>query len=542
MKKILIINGNPDKKEHTIQFGALTGLEAMTEGPLGKKRKGASYLISYRYAFTALAQSIGVSVGTVATPFYQDLSFKVNSGDTKLGKFTLFGLWGRSKIEFKHNKIDDKDLFADPTTDSYYRSDIGMAGVKHFIRLSNKSFINTVLGGSLSDYKFSLDTLDAAKNPSLRQENIVSQIRYSINTSFNSKINSRLFVKIGLIEELFNFKLQFRRRFRTPDFKQIWDFDDYTSLIQGYAHAKYNINEKLTLNLGLHSQYLTLSGTSSLEPRVGFKYQVTNKSTFSIGYGLHSQTQPLDAYFVRSVNPNGSIDESNRNLDFTRSQHYVIGYDLLPAKDWRVKTEVYYQYLTRVPSTINPSSFSMLNTGSTFNPNDEGYLQNTGTGENYGAELTVEKFFTKGYYGLMTGSIYSSTYKGSDGVKHNTAFNGKYVYNILIGKEFKIGAEKRKAFSIDFKMTQAGGRYFTPVDLLKSNQIKDEVLMGDDKAFSDRNPDFFRSDLKMGYTIKVKPKKWLNLFSLIFKILPITKTYLPKDIMYYVVRSILHIK
>lgn len=500
-------NGNSDKREHTIQFGALTGLEAMTEGPINKA-KGSSYVIAYRYSFTGLAQAMGLSVGTAATPFYQDLSFKLNGSYTKIGRFTLFGLGGKSKIDFKHNKIDSTDLFADPTKDSYFTSDIGLVGLKHFIRVGEKSYVNTVIGGTYAGSNYNLDTVskyDAATGRVV--ENKVSQIHYSINTSFNSKISSRLFVKIGAIEELINLNLYYRNRQYTPNWQQIWDYNDYTSLVQGYAHAKYNFNQKLTLNIGAHTQYLTLNGSFSLEPRVGLKYQVGPKSTLSAGYGMHSQMQPTDVYFYRSTNTDGSYDQSNKNLDFTRSQHFVIGYEVLPFKDWRVKTEVYYQVLSNVPVTQTPSSFSMLNTGASFNPTEQGYLKNSGSGENYGAELTIEKFFTRGYYGMFTGSIYQSTYKGSDNIKHNTAFNGKFVYNVLLGKEFKLGKEKRHSLTIDVKMTQAGGRYYTPVDLQASQAAKEEELKDDSYAFSQRNPDFFRLDVKTGITVNSKTRK-----------------------------------
>jgi hypothetical protein len=500
-------NGNSDKREHTIQFGALTGLEAMTEGPINKA-KGSSYVFAYRYSFTGLAQSLGLSVGTTATPFYQDLSFKINGGYTKFGRFTLFGLGGKSKIDFKHDKIDSTDLFADPTRDSHFTSDIGLVGLKHFIRVGEKSYVNTIIGGTYASSYFNQDTISKSDASATRiTENKVTQIHYSINTSFNSKISSKLFVKIGAIEELINLNLFYKNREFTPNWLQIWDYNDYTSLIQGYAHAKYNFNNKLTLNLGLHSQYLTLNKSYSIEPRVGLKYQVNQKNSFSVGYGMHSQMQPTDVYFYRSQNTDGTYDQSNKNLDFTRSQHFVIGYDVLPFKDWRLKTELYYQFLSNVPVTQTPSSFSMLNTGSSFNPNEQGYLKNTGTGENYGAELTIEKFFSKGYYGLITGTIYNSTYKGSDKVTHNTAFNGKYVYNILLGKEFKIGKAKRNTITIDVKMTQAGGRYYTPVDLTASQAIKQEVLKGDEYAFTQRNSDFFRLDVKTGFTLNSKKRK-----------------------------------
>lgn len=500
-------NGNSDKREHTLQFGALTGLEAMTEGPINKA-KGSSYVIAYRYSFTGFAQSLGLSVGTTATPFYQDVSFKINSGYSKFGRFTIFGLGGKSKIDFSHKKTDSTDLFADPTKDTYFTSDIGLVGLKHFIRVGQKSYFNTIIGGTYAASNYNLDTINKSNDAATRvTENKVSQVRYSINTSFNSKISSKLFVKIGAIEEIINLNLFYRTKEFTPNWEQIWDYNDYTSLIQGYAHAKYNFNNKLTLNLGAHSQYLTLNGAFSIEPRAGLKYQVNQKNTLSLGYGMHSQMQPTDVYFYRSIKSDGTYDQSNKNLDFTRSQHFVLGYDVLPFKDWRVKTEIYYQMIYNAPVTETPSSFSMLNAGSSFNPNEKGYLINTGTGENYGAELTIEKFFTKGYYGLITGSIYESTYKGSDKVKHNTAFNGKYVYNILIGKEFKLGKAKRNTFTIDAKMTQAGGRYYTPVDLSASQIAKQEVLKGDDYAFSQRNSDFFRFDLKMGITINSKKSK-----------------------------------
>lgn len=500
-------NGNTDKREHTFQFGMLTGIEAMTEGPINKE-KGSSYVLAYRYSFTGVAQAIGLNIGTVATPFYQDLSFKINSGYGKLGRFTLFGLGAKSSIDFKHNKIDSTDLFADPTKDSYFTSDIALLGLKHFIRVGEKSYFNTVIGTTYSASDYNLDTINKSNETAIRvYENKANQNRYSINTSFNSKINAKLFVKIGAIEELINLKLFSRTRLYSPIWNQFWDYNDYTSLLQGYAHAKYNFNDKLTTNLGIHAQYLTLNGSTSFEPRVGLKYQLNIKNNLSAGYGMHSQMQAADVYFYRAQLPNGEYDQSNKNIGFTKSQHIVFGYEVLPIKDWRIKTEIYYQFLNNVPVTQIASSYSMLNSGASYNPNEQGYLINKGTGENYGVELTVEKFLSKGFYGLLTGTLYETTYKGSDGIKRNTAFNGKYVYNVLVGKEFKIGKEKRNKISLDVKATQAGGRYYTPVDLLASQAIKQEVLKGDSDAFTQRYADFFRLDLKIGMSINAKKRK-----------------------------------
>ena len=500
-------SGNSEKREHTIQFGALTGIEAMTEGPINKSN-GSSYLIAYRYSFTGFAQTLGIPVGTTATPFYQDISFKINSGTSKIGKFTLFGLGGKSKIEFLHNKIDSTDLFADATTDSYFTSDIGVVGLKHFIRVGSKSYFNTIIGATYAASNFDLDTISKTTEISSRTvENKTTRTHYSANTSFNSKINSKLFIKIGAMLELMNMNLFYRNKESNGAWNQIWDYNDYTSLVQAYAHAKYNFTDKLTLNAGVHAQLLTLNNSNSVEPRVGLKYQLNERNTISVGYGMHSQMQPTDVYFYRELKVDGTYDQSNKDLKFTKSQHFVLGYDVLPAKDWRIKVEVYYQMLSNIPVTKTASSFSMLNAGASFNPNEQGYLKNTGTGTNYGTELTIEKFFSRGFYGLITGTFYESKYKGSDNVERNTAFNGKFVYNILLGKEFKVGKEKRNAISFDVKMTQAGGRYYTPVDLTASQAAQQEVLSGDSLAFSKRNSNFFRLDIKMGYTMNSKKRK-----------------------------------
>ena len=506
--------GNTEKREHTFQLGALTGIEAMTEGPINKQ-KGSSYLIAYRYSFVGVAQAVGIPVGTTATPFYQDLSFKINGGNTKLGKFTFFGLGAKSHISFLHNKIDATDLFADPTKDSYFTSDIGIIGLKHFIKLNEKSYFNTIIGATFNGSNYLQDKILKTTPVTAEREveNKTNQLHYLLNTSFNSKINSRLFVKVGVISEVINLILNARQRDSVSAWNQYWDFNDYTMLHQAYAQAKYRFTDKLTLNAGIHAQLLALNNSTSIEPRLGLKYQLGERSAISLGYGMHSQMQPTDAYFYRSRNLDGSYDLSNKNLGFTKSQHFVIGYDILPVKDWRIKTEIYYQLLSNVPVTQMPSSFSMLNTGASFQPNTQGYLKNTGTGTNYGAELTVEKFFSKGYYVLLTGTIYESKYKGSDNVERNTAFNGKFVYNLLGGKDFKIGKEKRNVLSVGIKMTQAGGRYYTPVDLAASQLAHTQILLGDDYTFSQRNPDFFRLDVKTGVTFNSRKNKLSQTFS-----------------------------
>lgn len=506
-------SGNNKKRETTLQAGVITGLELTTEGPFSKK-SDASYLVGYRYSLAGIAQLAGVDIGTTATPSYQDLSFKLNSGTTKLGKFSLFGILASSTIEIGGGS--GNSLYSGGNQVDF-ASKIGMGGINHFKKLNSKSFISSTVGVNYAstdqtgyDYDKMLDS------SYIRETSQVAKTAYFFSTSYNLKINSRLFFKVGLQDELIGLDLFYKTKQNVfaPEV-QIWDYNSSTNLVQGYAHLKYSISNKLTMNAGVHSNYFVLNKSTSVEPRIGLVYNATARSSFNFGYGLHSQLQPMNVYFLQSTDSDGNTLYNNLNLDFTKSHHFVLGYNLQPFADWRIKTEVYYQAIYNVPVTSYSSSYSMLNTGSTFKTDLTDSLINGGSGTNYGVEFTVEKFFSKGYYGLMTASVYQSTYTGSDDVERNTAFKGKYVFNILAGKEWKMGKEKRNRFAIDLKYTNAGGRAYTPIDLTASNLISREVLSSD--AYSDYYENYYRLDLKAGFTLNSPKRKIAQTFSLDFQ-------------------------
>jgi hypothetical protein len=150
----------------------------------------------------------------------------------------------------------------------------------------------------------------------------------------------------------------------------------------------------------------------------------------------------------------------------------------------------------------------MLNQGAGFTlPNGTGYV-NEGTGTNYGAEITFERFLNKGYYFLFTTSIFDSKFKGSDGVERSTAFNGNYIFNLLGGKEFRLGEKFVLAF--DLKTTYAGGRRYTPINIAASKLAAEEILF-EDQLFTKKHTDYFRLDFKT--TLKFNGKKMTQEFS-----------------------------
>lgn len=517
--------GNKDRFEFMGQMGAFTGMEAAIEGPI-RKGKG-SFVVAYRHSFAEIAQAAGLNVGTTATPKYKDLTFNLDFGNTKAGRFSLFGIAGHSNIDFLGADIDTTDLFANPNENAYTVSKFGVIGLKHNLLLNDHSYIRTVLSASHSgnSYKTEDLTMTDENGALLDMLDVLDKGNtYRLSSFYNNKINRRFTLRTGVLLQSQGLDTYVKTRENIPDldgdgrpdlFTQR-EFDGTFEQAEAYAQTQWRLTEKLTLNTGLHGLYFDKTEDLAVEPRVALNWQFAPKSTLNIGYGLHNQTQPLPVFLFRERQPDGSSVETNKNLGFTRSQHFVLGWDYKPAPSWRVKAETYYQLLSDVPVESMSSSFALLNAGADFVFPEKNNLVNEGSGTNLGAELTVEKFFSQGWYSLLTVSVFDSKYKGSDGVERSTAFDGGYVANMLAGKEFKLGNSGRRFLTLDTKVTAAGGRPYTPIDLEASRAAGREVLV-ESQAYSLRLDDYFRWDVKIGMRINSSKRKLSQTFFLDFQ-------------------------
>ncbi len=514
-------NGNTDDYEYTLQAGIFTGLEAMAEGPLGKKK--GSFLVAGRYSLIGL---LGFGAGgTSAVPNYNDLSFNLDFGKGALGRLTLFGILGSSNIDFLGDDIDENDLFAAEDENAFVTSNFGVVGLKHQINMGERSYLRSIVSGSFSGNNFTADRFidkDTPQERTIRYTlNEDSETRLTLSTLFNSKLSNRSTLRIGVLAENFNVVSLLQDRAEQPDLNgdgdpdvfTFRDIDENVLLVQPYVQGQFRLTEDLTFNAGLHAQYSGLNEQLVLEPRASLGYQLSADHKVTLGYGLHQQQLPLPILLLNEE-VDGNLVQTNKTLDFVRSNHFVLGYDVKMAQNWRGKLEVYYQAIDRAGVESFPSSYSTLTEGADFGfSNDRVSLVNEGTGTNQGVELTLERFFNNGYYGLFTSSFFQSKYSGSDGIERNTPFNNEYVVNLLAGKEFKVGRSGRNILFLDTRLTSAGGRYFTPIDLEASRQAGFEVQQ-ENLAFGEQYDPYFRWDLKFGIKLNSKEKKRSHQFYL----------------------------
>lgn len=496
-------NGNTSKHEFLGQIG-FNGFEFGSEGPTGIT-DNSSYIANYRYSTLAVFNSLGIDFGTgTAVPYYQDLNFKINLPTKNTGTFSLFGIGGLSNIDLLGSDADltsDSDLFGNENEDLYSKSKSLAAGLSQTYFLSKTTFYKLALGYTIQEEEVNIDSINIANRKDIvRYVNIFNnENKFLVNFLINSKIDSRNNITAGFDIDFINLDF-FEQQLNRNLWYNIKTGKDNTQLYKSFVNLKHKFDDNLTLNAGLHFINFALNSSNSVEPRAGLSYNFSNIHTISLGYGLHSQIQPLPTYYTQGTDINGSSTFKNKEMDFTKSHHIALGYEIRPSIDFRIKAETYYQHIYNVPVESTPSSFSMLNAGADFGTPDKFDLVNEGKGENYGVELTAEKTYSEDYYALITVSLFESKYQGSDKVWRNSAFNGNYVFNVLGGKEFKLGND---VLSIDLKATFAGGRYYSPVDFAKSALTGREEII-DNQAYSLQYDPYFRTDVKVSYRINTE--------------------------------------
>lgn len=488
--------GNNEKREYAFQAGLL-GVDFSAEGPF-KEGKTGSYLFNYRYSTVAMLKELGLDIVGGAVPVFQDLSFKLNIPTQKYGTFSLFGIGGLSGIEEEGYRT-----LADGTEEvrwkDEFRSNMGVVGLNHRLILNDKNWLKSSLSLAGQQVLYEFNPRDEDGNFFLEEDQNTVNYSAKAQIELTSKLNNRHLIKSGIIYTQNFYDLTYKEYF-TDRQEWVTDLDEQgdAGVWQGFSNWRYRINDKLTLNTGLHAMYFQLNNNYSIEPRLGLKWQLSPKQYISAGFGIHSRREGLAFYLARNTDNEGQFTQPNKNLDYTKARHYVLGYDHMLTDNLHFRLEAYYQDLYDVPVLKDPNSFgSAINFEGSYTNVP---LENNGTANNYGLELTFEKFFSNNWYFLLTSSVYESKYKGADGIERNTRFNSNYVNNFLIGKEFPLGKNRNNRFVISTRAIWSGGRRYTPVDL-EASRAAGYTMRQWDRYLAEKTPDYIRLDAQVSYVM-----------------------------------------
>jgi hypothetical protein len=346
-----------------------------------------------------------------------------------------------------------------------------------------------LVGFNYQNYRTTLDSITTDN-----QNNVLDLTNWFESNSSEGFVNAkytlnyspakRHYLKFGNEARFRNYNFDDERF--TSDYRLLKDGNAYQNI--AFANWNWRITPTLTSNIGVTSQYLDIDGQTTFEPRAALSWSFLPRHQLNVGYGLHRQSLPLLLYYA---------EDTNQSLDFMQSAHYVAGYSYQLNEKSIIKAEAYYKDISNVPVENDPNStWSFLNSGTSFGVVGVEEAVSNGMGKAYGAELSYIRNFADGYYITGTFSYVRQEYKAGDGVWRWGAFDNQIILNLLAGYEWVVSPTYAIEFSARY--TLAGGNPYTPIDL-EASAIEGETERDFSRAFGVRAPDYSRFDIRVDF-------------------------------------------
>ena len=441
-------HGNNQQREYTAQASVI-GLDFAAEGPF-KEGGSASYLVNYRYSFTGILSAMGINFGGEAIKF-QDLSFNISAPETPLGKLTFFGVngWNSNVYRGPGDPAEwqmDKDL-----ADIDYISSIYAYGLTHETGLGKNSSWRNVVVYSSTDTERTQTTI----LPEFADSYLFNEGREKISkTSFASVIRRNWSGKVntegGFRGTLFGWNTLNLDSISSAD----PFFDSYVNarrrndlkglLLQPFISNTWQLSSRAAIDLGINSSWFDLSGEFVLEPRLALEWQSSPATSFDLRSGVYSQVLSPYAYHTgsRLIDPAGAAGQRsdlNDGLKFYKSWATEAGFKTDIVRMVKLGVDAFYQYQYDIPSAYlsvngNDYYYSYMN----YDGEDQLLiLDSGGEGRTYGLSAEAKQQIINGFYVWTGGTLYRSEYKNQNGDYLPSRFDGRYNFNLTLGKEFQ---------------------------------------------------------------------------------------------------------
>ena len=508
------------------KIGASTfAAKAMLEGPL-KKQTGpgsgsSSFLINARHSYLDQSSKVFYNyVDTAGLPFrFTDLYGKLSFLGANGSKFNLFGFNFNDGVDYQGV------------------SDLGWnnwgAGT-NFVLVPAGSAV--LIDGTFSLSNYSIELQEAELDP-----------RSSEIASFNGGLNFKYFMgedeaRYGI--EILGFKTNFQFfNALGREFVQ----EENTSEIAAYFNYKKSLG-KVILDPGIRFHYYASLAVLNIEPRFGFKWNITNDTRFKLAAGRYSQNlvaansdrDVVNLFYGFLASPadlpatlttrDGEVRDIKDPLQ--RANHYVAGIEHDISNDLTLNFEVYLKDFRQV-TNINRNK--IFNDTPEFADKPDELKKDfiVETGEAYGADLQLN--YEKERTSIW--AVYSYTFVDRfDGVQeYNPVWDRRHNVNLVFSQTFgKFDAYKfniRWNYGSGFPFTQTQGFYG---EVPFSGNINYDLVHGNNDLAvlygplnGGRLPDYHRLDVGLTRTWR------LDEFQEIEVDLSVTNAYDRENIFYY---------
>jgi hypothetical protein len=489
---------------------------ALFEGPIKKQtndgKSSSSFILSAKHSYLDESSKIFYDyIDEDGLPFsFTDLYGKVSFNTSSGSKINLFGFSFNDEVRFQETSNLNWNSFG---------------GGADFILVPSSTAALLEGGLNFSSYDITLKERASSSNPSSGDsgEEVLLQPRTSAVNSFNLFLDFKYFfgddaLKYGVDISGFGTELSFFN----PLGQRIEQNDNNTELA-GYVSYKKKINN-LILDMGFRLQYYASIRTLRPEPRLGVKYNLTEKLRLKAAFGMFSQNiisansdrDVVNLFYGFLVGPEDLQDEITLEDGSTREVknplqtaiHYIAGVEYDLTNRISINLEGYFKDFTQL-TNINRNKIYSSNTQDPTVPDilKNDFIVETGTA--VGIDLTVG-YETRQIFIWTVFSV--ANVDRWDGVRsYDPVFDRNYNVNLVASYRFGKGlnweVNGRWNYGSGFPFTQNQGFFLQEnfnnglnTDITQTNSGDAQIQYAN--LNEGRLPDYHRLDLTVKKTFK----------------------------------------
>jgi hypothetical protein len=440
-------DGNKKKLSGKISSTTFTS-KLILEGPMKKATEeeegSSSFLIAAKTSYLDRTSKTFYSyVDSLGLPYsFNDLYGKISFNSSSGSKFNIFGFHFEDKVKYQHIA----DL-------GWKTSGFGT----NFVLIPSGTSVLIEGNFAYSGYSIQLTEKDAKP-------------RLSDISGFNGGLNFTYFIdkdefKYGLEISGFRTNYEFFNSINL-DLSQV----ENTTELAGFLKYK-KVAGKLVIEPGIRFEYYSSLSELSTEPRIGAKYNISDKLRFKMAGGFYSQNllstssdrdvvNLFYGFLSGSDNLPGTFNGNDITSRLQTAKHAVAGFELDLPHHFTLNVEGYIKDFTQLEVVNNNKVYDDNEINSNIPDNlKKDYVIETGIAK--GADLLLKYDYKKLYIWAVYSLGYVTRFDGS--ITYDPSFDRRHNVNLVVaytfGKKQEWEMNARWNFGSPFPFTQTQGFY-----------------------------------------------------------------------------------
>jgi len=467
-------NGNPREISGNFRFGA-SDSAITVEGPLSKEENNnTTFIFSARKSYL---QFLFKLIGLPIRPDYWDFQGKINH---KIDEYNSINIVGLGAIDdFSVEAPEDFDF----TQQSFLEqvpiikqnsTTIGASWIRKF-KETKGQFVLALSTNKLKNIFSRYDDNENLEGIYFRNDS------HEWETKLRAKTTN--YLKDWKITWGGNIQYSDYYNNTTDFYNQI----EYLTKINFYKYGLFGsvsksfIDSKLDVSIGIRTDEDNFSTGSklidNLSPRVSTSYALTKdrRLKWNTSIGTYFKIPTYTVLGFRNLTGNFT----NQNAKYTKSNHYVTGFDYSIGNASKISIEGFIKRYFDFPVSIL-DGVSLANKGADFEVLGNEDIVTIGEGRTKGIEFLFQQKLTRNFYGIFSYTFFKSEF---------TDINGDYLPSVWDSKHlssFSGGYKLKRNWEISSRWRFAGKTPFVPYDLEASlnnypNMVLDYSQLGNVK-------------------------------------------------------------